>query len=331
MKRAGWERKVCKGALGLYRLSLWSLPARTRQSYGRAMLSDFRALAAECRGRPARLAVLAWRESCNVCWAGLRERFHSLKASQNPDSPPHPRRLEAMINDFKFACRSLSRNPGLMLAVLLTMGLGIGITSAVFSVVDHVLLRPLPYPQPDRLVRIWGADRRSGQRFQELSFQDFEALQREAASFSSLAAFSTAPRRLEGPQGHPETITVARVSEGFLELLGARFERGRGISPSEFQRSQRVAVLSHHLWQSCFGGQDQVLEAEIDVRSEAHRVIGILPSHWEYPPNADLFRPLHEREMQGDDREFFVVARLAPGVSAQQAAAEAAAIVEGRA
>ncbi len=236
-----------------------------------------------------------------------------------------------MINDFRFACRSLSRNPGLMLAVLLTMGLGIGVASAVFSVVDHVLLRPLPYPQPDRLVRVWGADRKSGQRFQELSFQDFQALQRESRSFSSLAAFSTAPRRLEDSQGHPSTITVARVSDGFLELLGARFERGRGISAGEFQRSARVAVLSHPLWQGRFGGQDQVLESDIDVRSEAHQVIGVLPSDWEYPPNADLFRPLHEPEMQDDDREFFVLARLAPGVSVDQAAAEAAAIVERRA
>lgn len=318
-KRVGWEQSWAER---LYRLALRSLPVRARQGFGSSMLSDFRALAEECQGRPARLVRVAVRESCNVFWAGMKERLKGLKRSG---------KREAMINDLKFACRSLSRNPGLMVAVLLTVGLGIGIASAVFSVVDHVLLRPLPYPEPDRLVRVWGADRKSGRRFQELSFQDFQALQQEARSFSSLAAFSLAPRRLEDEEGHPSTVTVARISEGFLKLLGAQLERGRAISPPEFQRRAKVAVLSHALWQGRFGGRDDVLQADIQVRNQVHRVIGVLPADWEYPPKADLFRPLYEPEMQDDDREFFVLARLAPVVSAAQAASEAAAIIERRA
>lgn len=289
------------------------------------MQRDFEALADECRGRVVRLAALALREFFNVVWAGVGERIGRARFET---SAAYSRRGRAMINDLKFALRSLRRSLGLSAAVLLTMGLGIGVTTAVFSVVDHVLLRPLPYPDPERLVRVWGADRQSGQRHQELSFQDFEAIRRQVRSYEAAAAFSTAPRRLSGSEGHPAEVTVARVSEGFFEMLAARFERGRGFSPDEFRRRERAVVLSHRLWQSRYGGQDAALGAQFELRGESHRIIGVLPQDWEYPTQADLFRPLSDAEMEDDDREFFVLARLAPGASLEAASAESAAVIE---
>lgn len=125
-----------------------------------------------------------------------------------------------MFQDLRFGLRMLRKNPGFTVIAALTLALGIGVNAAIFSVVDGVLLRPLPYPNADRLVRIWSADQATGQRYLESSYQDFRQFKQQSSAFAAMAAFSEAPRILRDESGEPSHITVARVSDSLFQVLG---------------------------------------------------------------------------------------------------------------
>src|SRR6185503_5785567 len=132
-----------------------------------------------------------------------------------------PQRLEdEMFQDLRYGVRMLLKHPGFTAIAVLTLALGIGVNAAIFSVVDGVLLRPLPYQQADQLVRIWSANQATGQRYLQTSYQDFEQFKQQSHAFAAMAAFSEAPRILRDAHGEPSNITVARFSDSLCAVLG---------------------------------------------------------------------------------------------------------------
>ncbi|HKQ73675.1 MAG TPA: ABC transporter permease [Blastocatellia bacterium] len=234
-----------------------------------------------------------------------------------------PRRLEdEMFQDLRFGLRMLWKAPSYTLIAATTLALGVGANAAIFSVVDGVLLRPLPYQNADQLIRIWSANPETGQRYLETSYQDFQQFKRQSRGFVAMAAFSEASRILRDDRGEPNHVTVARVSDSLFQILGVSPTPGRDFLPDEYERGGRSVILSHRLWQSRYSSDPGILGQTVTIDGEPHTVVGVTPQGYSYPRTADLWRPLTEEERQDDDPELSIIARLAPGVTLDQADAE---------
>jgi predicted permease len=230
--------------------------------------------------------------------------------------------------DLRYGARMLLKNPGFTLVAVITLALGIGVNAAIFSVVDGVLLRPLPYQQADRLVRIWSANPGTGQRYLETSYQDFRQFKQQSRSFVGMAAFSEAPRILRDDRSEPGNITVARISDGFFPTFGVQPEAGRDFLPDEYERGAPSIILGHRLWQSRYAANPDIIGRTVTIDGAPHTVVGIMPQGYAYPRTADLWRPLTEAEKLDDDPELSIIARLAPGVTLGRADADVSAIAQ---
>ncbi len=230
--------------------------------------------------------------------------------------------------DLRYGARMLLKNPGFTLIAVITLALGIGVNAAIFSVVDGVLLRPLPYQQADRLARIWSANPGTGQRYLETSYQDFRQFKQQSRAFVGMAAFSEAPRILRDDRSEPGNITVARISDGFFPTFGVRPEAGRDFLPEEYERGAPSIILGHRLWQSRYAANPDIIGRTVTIDGAPHTVVGIMPQGYAYPRTADLWRPLTEAEKQDDDPELSIIGRLAPGVTLERADAEISAIAQ---
>ncbi|MEX2283636.1 MAG: ABC transporter permease, partial [Gemmatimonadota bacterium] len=198
--------------------------------------------------------------------------------------------------DLAFAVRAFARRPGFTLLVIITFGLGIGATTAMFSVVDAVLLRPLPYPNAEQIVAIYPTLpewRNTGlhAHWERASFSNPELLdfQRLQTSFESVAGYSgTRATLLVG--GAPERIQIGIGSPDLFPLLGARPHLGRLFAADDLSST---IVLTHGLWQRRFGGDSEVLGRTIQLNGQAHQVVGVLPAGFEVAGfAADLWRPI---------------------------------------
>ena len=234
--------------------------------------------------------------------------------------------------DLRAAARSLVRRPAFTAAVVATLALGVGATTAVFTVVDRVLLRPLPFPAPERLVAVWEtAD--DGARVRSAAPANFLDWRRESRALPEMAGWD---RRNATLGGEPvaERVTVAKVSASFFEVLGAQPARGRTFTPEAVAAGPEV-VLSHGLWRRRFGADPAVVGRAVVLDGEPSTVVGVMPPEVAFPAGADLW----SREADGvpgglppetrDAWYFGVVARRAPGVSLADAAAEMARIAGG--
>jgi putative ABC transport system permease protein len=279
---------------------------------------------AELRSREALLAEwerLDWRNKLDLLRRSMGAFWDALLLQ--------PRRLEdEMFQDLRFGLRMLRKNPSFTAIAALTLALGIGVNAVIFSVVDGVLLRPLPYPNADQLVRVWSADQATGQRYLETSHQDFRQFRQQASAFAAMAAFSEAPRILRDDREEPSHITVARVSDSLFQVLGVTPAPGRDFLPEEYERGERLVILSHRLWQSRYAADPDILGRTVTIDGSPHTVVGVAPQEYNYPRTADLWRPLTEEEKQDDDPELSIIARLAPGMTLDRADAEVGAIAQ---
>jgi putative ABC transport system permease protein len=230
--------------------------------------------------------------------------------------------------DLRYGARMLVKNPGFTIIAWLTLALGIGINAAIFSVVDGVLLRPLPYRNPDRLVRIWGANQSTGQRYLETSYQDFRQYKEQSRSFTAMTAFSEAPRVLRDEQGEPHHVIVGRISDSLCAVLGISPALGRDFALEEYERDTRSVMLSHRLWQNRYAANPNILGQTLLIDGEQYTIVGVMPPGTSHLRTADLWRPLMEAEKEDDDPEFSIIARLAPGALLEQSAAEVATIAQ---
>ena len=234
------------------------------------------------------------------------------------------RRLETILKDFRFALRLMRRSPGLTAVVLSTLAVGIGATTAVFTIVHALLLRPLPFPDADHLVMIWERPPHTDHR-NVTSMDNFLAWQARSRSFDVMAAFHTTPLNLIGGD-EPVQVTGAAVTADFFRVLGTPPLLGRTFAPGEDAAGAApTVVLTHGFWQRRFGGRTDVIGRRISVNVTHHEIIGVMPPGFAFPDRrVDVFVPLPVNRSYG--RNFSVVARLHRGVALAAARDEMVAI-----
>jgi predicted permease len=234
--------------------------------------------------------------------------------------------MSTLLQDLRYGLRMLAKNPGFTTVAVITLALGIGANTAIFSVVNGVLLRPLPYPEADRLVQVY---ERSAQ-FNEMSvsypnFLDWEKMNR---SFAAMGAYRGESFNFTGA-GQPEYIPGAVVTANFFSVLGVKPLQGRTFTPDEDrQGANPVAMVSEGLWKRRFGSDTAVLGKSLVVDGQAFTVVGIVPADCHLLDPAEVITPLAKwgRRMNLEGRDFHsgirVVGRLRPGVSLAQARAD---------
>jgi putative ABC transport system permease protein len=219
----------------------------------------------------------------------------------------------------------LLKNPGFTLIAVLTLALGIGANTAIFSVINGVLLSALPYPQPEQLTMVWLDNRRQGIPDDITSYPNFVDWRDRNKTFQGMAGMTSSNVHLTGA-GEPEEISAAIVSISFFQVMGVGPALGRGFTPEEERPgSDRVVILSHALWQRRFGGDPGILNKTISLSGITNTVVGIMPPGFQFPENTDMWRPLAPNDgMRSARFGFFlpVVGRLKPGVTRAQAQAD---------
>jgi putative ABC transport system permease protein len=228
--------------------------------------------------------------------------------------------VEAIGRDARFALRLLRKSPAFAITAIAVLALGIGATSAIFSVVNAVLLRPLPFVEPDRLVMVW--EHQPFGRPNVIQTQNFLDWRVRNKSFTQISALYPISMNLSG-DGDPVQIPGMRVTAGFFEILRTAPLIGRTVAPSDdIPGAHGVCVLSYGLWQRRFGGSMDVLGKKIDLEGSPVEVIGVMPDGFAYPTaRADIYAPMRLDPAQAarDGRNYQSVARLKPGVSVAQA------------
>ena len=238
--------------------------------------------------------------------------------------------LDAWSGDIRYALRALRRNPGFTVVALLTVALGIGANTAMFSVVNGILLRPLPYTDADELVLLYQSSPKSGELLGRISYQDLEDWREQTRTIATMAGFAPVPTILSG-YGDPVEVELSYVTEDFFDVLGVRIALGRALVPDDHRLRQRNAVISEGLWKTTLGGDPAVIGQSILLRGEPFTVVGVAPASLRHPTlSTSVWVPhsLVEPNMFANgmparkDRYLQTVARLAPETDASQAQRE---------
>jgi putative ABC transport system permease protein len=287
-----------------YRALLWLYPASFREEYGREMRAIF-ARRWRLAPRPADRAMLVV--------DALADALRNAPAAHS----------DLLTQDVRTAWQTIRRAPGLSTTVVLVTAIGIGATTAAFAVADHVLIRPLPYKDPDRLVKIWQAPPGGGRT--EASPANFRDWRDQATSFVQIAAYESSSRNFIG-SGEPVRLEGASVTGDLFAMLGVAPLLGRTIAlDDDRETSPPTVVLSERLWRSRFGADAGVIGRAVTLDDKVHLVIGVMPAMFEFPTRlVDFWIPIQLLPSQYIYGNPFLdtVARLKPGVSREQAHAE---------
>jgi predicted permease len=249
--------------------------------------------------------------------------------------------MEFIWQDIRYGVRMLLKSPGFTIVAVLTLALGIGANTAIFSVVNFVLLRPLTYANPDQLVMIWERNLKKGYSESPTSFGNFNDF-RDTSKSLEVAGFTDTNFNLTGGE-QPERVAGLRVSANLLSMLGVNPIHGRVFSlPEDKPGAGRVLILSYGLWQRSFGGNPNLVSQTVQLNGQSYTVVGIMAPDFKFPPafstmvgaseetitNADLWVPLTTDDVPlvRDRRDLKMIGRLKPGVTAPQAQAEINAI-----
>src|SRR6185436_14525671 len=287
---------------------------------------------AELRYRELLLADwdrLNWRSKLDLFYRSLGAFWDALLLQ--------PQRLEdEMFQDLRFGVRMLLKHRIFSIVAVLTLALGIGANTAIFSVVQAVLLRALPYSQPEQLVWIWEVCPKDGIKEESASVPNFTDWRNQSQSFKEMSAFAGAAPVLTNA-GEPERIPGTSVTANFFVTLGVEPIIGRSfVAEENTPGKNRVVILSHNLWQRRFSSDPQIIGQTITLNGNPHEVVGVMPAGFKNPrPEetrpTELWLPLALDPAQAGRRNDFlrVVARLAPGVNINQARAEMDTITNG--
>ena len=314
MRRHWWSRAA-------YRLLLRTYPRAFRERVGRDLENDFLQMI-RTRG-----AGHAWRRVAS-----------DLRGARHAAPPPTAGEpvMRSFLFDLRHGARALGRVPGFTAVAILTIALGIGANSAIFSLVNAVLVRPLGFHDPERLMLIYQAIPESGVARFDVSPPDYLDLLEYQQSFSALGAYRTRLMELSG-SGSPEQIDAAEITASLFEVLGVGAARGRTLLADEDQRAAEVAIISHGLQARRFGGRDP-LGATLVLDRRRYTVVGVMPAGFEFPRRgapsnaqpADVWLPLvfspFERQARGMMYNHSVIGRLRDGITPEQAAADTAAL-----
>ncbi len=235
--------------------------------------------------------------------------------------------MEVLWQDIRYSLRLLIKAPIFTCVVVLTLALGIGANTAIFSVVHAVLLSSLPYRQSDQLVKIWGAFKKEGIPQNWISEPEWWELRDTNQAFSETAAYSAnGGRNLTSGDSEPERVTVGFATAGLLPMLGVQPMLGRVFTSDEDQPGHdHVTVMSYGLWKSHFGADPGVVGKTVHLNDDAYTILGILPEGFEFAGDNSLWIPLALDRTRPNDRGnhyLEVIARRKPGIGFAQAAAD---------
>jgi predicted permease len=244
--------------------------------------------------------------------------------------------MQRLLSDLKFAFRQLRKSPGFTATAVLMLAFGIGATTAIFSIVEGVLLRPLPFPDSSQLVVL--SDRIQGVEFggnseAGVTVPDIRAYTRDTRAFAALGGYQNSGYELSGA-GEPAQVSAARLTAGVFAALAAAPQLGRVFTNEETEHSQQVVVLSYATWKTRFHGDNQILNTKILLDRKPYVVIGVMPRNFEFPLNSgqlnrtELWVPLSFGPGElttgaASNWSYQMVGRLKPGISASQAQSDA--------
>jgi len=236
--------------------------------------------------------------------------------------------FDSLLRDARHAARQLLKSPAFSLTAIAVLGLGIGANAAIFSVVNGVVLRPLPYPDSARIVRVWHTPPReqfSGMTTFSVSPANYLDWKAQSTAFEHLAIYGFRPANLSG-QGEPDSLRAAGVSSEFFEVLRARPLLGRTLAAADEDPARsHVVLLGEAIWKSRFGADPGIVGRSIQLNSEPYTVVGVMPQQAKFPSWADVWLPLvwtpAQRAVRGN-HNYLVVGRLRDGVDVRRAQAE---------
>lgn len=244
--------------------------------------------------------------------------------------------MQTLVQDLRYGLRMLLNKPGFAAVAVITLGLGIGANTAIFSVVNAVLLRPLPYREPGNLVRVYTEFPTMNLRKFWMSPPEFLDIQREANTWESIGAWTTGGRNI-ATTDEPIRVNAALITRGLIEALGVQPARGRNFTPEEdVNGGPRTALISDGLWRRAFGRQEDIIGKEIQINSQTTTVIGVMPPGYVFPPGsndpAEVWLPLQFDPSNPGGRGshfLYIIGRLKPDYRVEQARSEMESLMAG--
>ena len=237
--------------------------------------------------------------------------------------------MDTLLRDIRHGARSLLKRPAFTLIAVTTLALGIGANTAIFSVVNTVLLRPLPYSDSQRIVTIWQNNTKAGVARNDVSPANFLDWREQNRSFASMSGIEPFGLTMIG-NGEPERFPAWLVTDGFFETLGSKPLHGRTFTSADYQPgNERVVVISYALWQRRFGGDPNLVGRKLTLNGQPFTVVGVMPTEFQFPADREVWAP---RVLREGDRTlrgatyWSVIARLKPEATINQAQAEMNAI-----
>jgi predicted permease len=290
-------------------------------------------IAFHIEGRVRELVARGWDE--DAARARVLARFGDVRSveeacrgydAQRADGEVRGMRIESWVRDVRLAARGMARSPAFTAVVVLTLAVGIGASTSVFSVVEGVLLRPLPFADPDRLVAVWENDRATGTTRENASPSDYYDFVARARGFEGLAQYSLTTRVLTRPGSDPVRLNTAQVSRDLLEVLGIDLQVGRMFTAEEdLPGGPEVVILTDALWRAAYEADPGMVGRALSIDGTPLTVVGVLPRGVRYPTNeTDIWVPIRLTPATATRSNHWVsvVGRLAPATTLRAAQAE---------
>jgi len=299
------------GILRLYQPFLWLYPAEFRDEYRRELCLAF---------------VDRWREERSI--AGLLfVWFHAVFGILYQAPMEH---YHMIVHDLRYAFRILRKDLSMTAAAILILALGIGSTTLVFSLANGLLLRPLPYPQPERIIAVTESSPKDPNETSQISFPNYYDIRARTRLLDDIGVYASAQWPIRG-EGSAERVPGARVSDGIFRVMGLDPLLGRTISrEDDLPNGPKVVVISEELWQRRYGRDPHILGKTIQIDEDRSTIIGVMPAGFHFPDRAEFWIPLHMDPAKAPRTDYFLraVARLKPGVSVEQATGELQSLLE---
>lgn len=286
---------------------------------------------AEARALALLDAPSPWLEALQARRAPVGRRLAEWAGHEPPVRPEGGSFMSRIdiTRDARYALRMLIRTPAFSLVAILTFAVGIGVNTAMFSVVNGVLLRALPYPDADRITMVWLDNRRQGIEEDITSYPNYRDWRDQNTTYEHLAGFTSSSFSLTGA-GEPERLRGTLATANFFDVMGVRPIAGRVFTEAnEAAGRDAVVVLSYGLWQRRFGGAAEAIGRTLTLNGQPHEIIGVMPAALRLPRDSELWKPLAPSQNLREARTAFwlpVIGRLKPGVAHEQAQAEMAGI-----
>src|SRR5271169_139415 len=299
------------GILRLYQPFLWLYPAEFRDEYRRELCLAF---------------VDRWREERSTTGL-LFVWLHAILGIFYHAPMEH---CHMIIHDLRYAFRILRKDLSVTVAAILILALGIGSTTLVFSLANGLLLRPLPYPQPERIIAVTESSPTDPNETTQISFPNYFDMRARARLLDDLGVYAADQSAVRG-EGAAERISSARVTDGIFRVLGVEPLLGRTFSrEDDVPSGPKVVVLSEELWQRRYGRDPHVLGRTLQIDDSRWTVVGVMPAGFHFSDRADLWFPLQMDPLKAPRTDYFLraVARLKPGVSVEQASGELESMLE---